>query len=42
MDGLKLYKELKSEGRTDSEILDYMEHLESLEDCNRCHNFEGV
>lgn len=35
IDIIKLYKELKSEGRSDEEILDYVKYLESIDNCNK-------
>ena len=35
IDIIKLYKELKAEGRSDEEILDYVEYLESIYLCNK-------
>lgn len=42
MDYLKAVRDLAADGRNEDEILDYIEHLEAVEECNRCHNFEGV
>ena len=35
IDIIKLYKECKAEGRSDEEILDYVEYLESIYLCNK-------
>ena len=40
IDVIKIYKQSKEEGRTDEEILDFIEYLESIEICNKAH--EGV
>lgn len=40
IDIIKLYKECKLEGRSDEEILDYVEYLESIYLCNKA--MEGL
>lgn len=35
IDIIKLYKELKAEGKSDEEILDFVEYLESIDLCNK-------
>ena len=35
IDIIKLYKECKAERRSDEEILDYVEYLESIDNCNK-------
>jgi hypothetical protein len=40
IDVIKLYKECKEEGRSDEEILDYVEYLESIDNCNKA--MEGL
>ena len=36
-DVIKIYKDSKEQGATDEDILDYIEYLESIENCNREH-----
>ena len=40
IDVIKLYKECKAEGRSDEEILDFVECLESIDNCNK--SMEGL
>ena len=40
IDIIKLYKECKVEGRSDKEILNYVEYLESIDNCNK--DMEGL
>lgn len=41
IDYIKIYKDCKNDNRSDEEIIDYMEYLESIENCNMAHKNLG-